>query len=524
MAQSDIAADAVPLDPPRQPVALIMTALILVMGLAMLDQTIVSTALPTIVGDLGGLEHLSWVVTAYLLTTTVVTPIYGKLGDMFGRKIVLQVAIVLFVVGSALCGLAQDMTQLILFRAFQGVGGGGLMVVAMATIADVVPARERGKYQGMFGAVFGLATIAGPLLGGFFVDNLSWHWIFFINVPLALIAWAVIAIAFTAHPEQHKRKIDYSGAVLLGVALTAIVLFTSLGGNTLEWGSWQIILMIAIGIAATFAFLWTESRAAEPILPLSLFRNSVFSMTSAIGFIVGLALFGAVTFLPLYLQVVKGVSPTASGLQIVPMMLGMLITSIGSGVLISRIGRYKPFPIIGSALMVIAMALLSQMTVDTSRTMITVDMVILGLGLGLIMQVLILAAQNSVEPKDIGVATAGSTLFRQIGGSIGLSLFGALFASRLNTGIAATLPAGAMPEGNISPNMVAQLPPDLLQPVLGVFVDALSIVFLVAAIIGVLAFVLTLFVKETPLRTHLPNQRGGANSDTDASTAAAAHI
>ncbi|MCW5713505.1 MAG: MFS transporter [Bauldia sp.] len=511
MSQSDaVAAPAVPADPPKQAVGLIMTALLMVMALAMLDQTIVSTALPTIVGDLGGIEHLSWVVTAYLLTATVVTPIYGKLGDMFGRKIVLQVAIVLFIIGSALCGFAQDMTQLILFRAFQGIGGGGLMVIAMAAIADVVPARQRGKFQGMFGAVFGLATIAGPLLGGFFVDNFSWHWIFFINVPLALVAWGVIAVAFTAHPEQHKRKIDYAGAGLLGIALTAIVLFTSLGGNTLEWGSWQIISMIVVGIVATLAFLFVESRAAEPILPLTLFRNNVFSMTSAIGFIVGLALFGAVTFLPLYLQVVQGVSPTASGLQTLPMMLGLLVASIGSGVLISRIGRYKIFPVIGSALMVVALGLMTQLGVDTPQWNVILDMVILGLGLGLIMQVLILAAQNSVDPKDVGVATAGSTLFRQIGGSIGLSVFGALFATRLAEGFAANLPEGAIPDGAFSPTMLGELPPEIIPSVLASFVNALQVVFLVAAVIGVLAFILSLMLRETPLRTHVGAQKDDA--------------
>lgn len=518
MSQSDAtAAMAIPADPPKQAVGLIMTALLLVMALAMLDQTIVSTALPTIVGDLGGIEHLSWVVTAYLLTTTVVTPIYGKLGDMFGRKIVLQVAIVLFVIGSALCGFAQDMTQLILFRAFQGIGGGGLMVVAMAVIADVVPARQRGKFQGLFGAVFGLATIAGPLLGGFFVDNLTWHWIFFINVPLALVALGVIAVAFTAHPEQHKRKIDYAGAVLLGVALTAIVLFTSLGGNTLEWGSWQIILMMAIGVVGTLAFLYVERRAAEPILPLSLFRNPVFAMTSAIGFIVGLALFGAVTFLPLYLQVVQGYTPTASGLATLPMMLGLLVASIGSGILISRIGRYKIFPIIGTAMVAIAMGLLTQLGVDTPNWNVVLDMVILGFGLGLVMQVLILAAQNSVDPKDVGVATAGSTMFRQIGGSIGLSVFGALFASRLAEGFATSLPAGTIPGGTFSPEMLGQIPPAVVPSVLQVFVDALHIVFVVAAVVSVIAFLLSLMLRETPLRTHT----GPAKEDAEP---AAVHI
>jgi EmrB/QacA subfamily drug resistance transporter len=510
LSQPDIAVDAAAAsaERPRQPVALIFTALMLAMGLAMLDQTIVSTALPTIVGDLGGVEHLSWVVTAYLLSSTVVTPIYGKLGDMFGRKIVLQVAITIFIIGSALCGLSQNMFELILFRALQGLGAGGLMVVTLAVIADVVPPRQRGKFQGLFGAVFGVATIVGPLLGGFFVDNWSWHWIFYINIPLALLALAIIAFAFTAPTERHQRKIDYRGALLLALALTAIVLFTSLGGNTYDWGSPEIIAMFVVALIALPAFLWAESRAAEPILPLMLFRNSVFAMTSAIGFIIGLALFGAVTFLPIYLQIVQGVSPTASGLQLVPMMGGLLVASIFSGALISRLGKYRVFPIVGSALVVIAMALLSQLGIETSRTVVTLEMILLGVGLGLIMQVLILAAQNAVNPADVGVATAGSTLFRQVGGSIGLSLFGALFANRITSGTAGLLPPGMGTPSTMTPAAVAQLPPEVQAPFLEVFMSALHVVFLCAAVVSVIAFALSWFLKEMPLRSH----RGDAAS------------
>lgn len=494
-------AESQAIEQPKQPVKLIFAALMMAMGLAVLDQTIVSTALPTIVGDLGGLEHLSWVVTAYLLSSTAVTPIYGKLGDMFGRKIVLQAAIVIFVIGSALCGLAQNMTELIAFRAIQGLGGGGLMVVTIAAIADVVPPRERGKYQGMFGAVFGVATIVGPLLGGFFVDNLSWHWIFYINVPLALIALSVIAVAFTAPTERVRRQIDYLGAALLAIALTAIVLFTSLGGNTLEWSSPEIIAMIAISIVGLFAFLWVESRAAEPILPLSLFRNAVFTNTSAIGFIVGLALFGAVTFLPIYLQVVQGVSPTSSGLQLVPMMGGMLVASIFSGQMISRYGRYRIFPILGTALLGLAMFFLSRLGVDTPRWLVTGEMILLGLGLGLVMQVLILAAQNAVEPKDVGVATAGSTLFRQVGGSIGLSVFGAMFAGQLTSKMVGALPPGMESASAVTPDAVAAMPPEVQGPFLEVFVDALGVVFFAAAGFVVIAFVLSWFLREMPLRS-----------------------
>lgn len=490
----------------KQPLGLIFTALIMVMGLAMLYQTIVSTALPTIVGDLGGIEHLSWVITAYLLTATVVTPIYGKLSDMMGRKIVLQIALVLFIAGSVLCGLAQNMTQLILFRAFQGLGGGGLMVIPMAAIADFVPPRERGKYQGMFGAVFGLATVIGPLLGGFIVDNLSWHWVFFVTLPLAIIAFVLIAIAFPGRIIGARHKIDYLGSVLLGLSLTAIVLFTSLGGNTYDWDSPEILTMLAVGILATVAFIWAEGKAAEPILPIALFRNSVFSMTSAIGFIVGLAMFGAIVFLPLYLQVVQGASATSSGLQLVPMMGGLLVTSIGSGFLISRTGRYKIYPIIGSALIVVAMALLSRLDIDTARWVVTADMVVLGLGLGLVMQVLILAAQNAVSARDIGVATAGSNMFRQIGGSIGLSLFGALFASRLSAGMGESLPAGASGPGTLGLSTIAQLPPDMLGPVLAAFVSALQAVFVVAAAISALAFLLSWFLRELPLRIENDDQ------------------
>jgi EmrB/QacA subfamily drug resistance transporter len=484
----------------RPRVRLIFGALILVLLLASLDQTIVSTALPTIVGDLGGISKLSWVVTAYLLASTVVGPLYGKLGDLYGRKVVLQSAIGIFLGGSVLCGISQNMTELIVFRAIQGLGGGGLIVVTIAVIGDIIPPRDRGRYQGFFGAVFGVSTVIGPLLGGFFVDNLSWRWIFYVNVPLGLIALAVIATAFQARTDQTRHRIDYLGAASLAGGLTAIVLYTSLGGTTYAWGSAKMIALIAAGIALLAAFVFVETRAAEPILPLEIFRNRVFSVTSAIGFIVGLALFGAVTYLPLYLQDVKGHSPTTSGLLITPMMAGLLITSIGSGQLISRFGRYKPFPIAGTAIMAIGLALLSRLQVDTSTLVAGAYMLVLGLGLGLVFQVLVLAAQNSVDYKYLGVASSGSTLFRQIGGSIGVSIFGAIFANNLAADLARELPADAHVPASPNPAALEHLPRAIRAVYAAAITDALQPVFLAAAGAAVLAFLLTWALRELPLR------------------------
>ena len=390
---------------PAPRVRLIFVALLLVLLLASLDQTIVSTALPTIVGDLGGISHLSWVVTAYLLAATIAGPLYGKLGDLYGRKKVLQTAIVIFLIGSALCGVAQSMVQLIAFRALQGLGAGGLIVTTFAVIGDVIPPRERGKYQGYFGGVFGVSTVIGPLLGGFFVDNLSWRWIFYVNLPIGLIALVVIAVAFHTRTTTERHAIDYAGAALLAGALSAIVLFTSLGGTTWAWESWKIVALIVLSVVLVPAFVWVESRAAEPIIPLALFRNRTFSVTSGVGFIVGFALFGAITYLPLYFQITKGSSPTKSGLQLTPLMAGVLVTSIASGQLISRLGRYRMFPIAGTAVMGLAMLMLSRLELGTSVWVASLDSLVLGLGLGMVMQVLVLAAQNAVDYRQIGVAT-----------------------------------------------------------------------------------------------------------------------
>ncbi|HET7413560.1 MAG TPA: MFS transporter [Pararhizobium sp.] len=484
----------------NQPVRVIFGALMLVMLLASLDQTIVATALPTIVGELGGLAHLSWIVTAYLLATTIVTPIYGKLGDLFGRKIVLQVAIVLFLAGSALSGLSGSMGQLIAFRALQGLGGGGLMVTTMAVVGDIIPPRERGRYQGIFGAVFGLSTVMGPLIGGFFVEHLSWRWIFYVNLPLGVIAIGVIGVALAAPPAQQRPKIDVLGAVLLAVALSALILFTSLGGHAFAWGSPEIVAMIAISAAATAGFILAEARAQEAILPLPLFANRTFVVSCAVGFIVGFAMFGSVTYMPLYLQVVKGASPSAAGLEMTPMMAGVLVTSIGSGQIISRVGRYRFFPIAGTAVMTAGMALLGTLDTGSSTLAASLYMLVLGLGLGMVMQVLVLAVQNDVDYRHLGVATSGTTLFRSIGGSIGV-IFGAIFSAGLASRLASALPPGATLPAATEPSAIQALPAHIRTVYLDAFTGALHPVFLSAAVIAAIGFVLTWFLKEVPLRT-----------------------
>jgi EmrB/QacA subfamily drug resistance transporter len=472
--------------------------------LAALDQTIVSTALPTIVGDLGGASHLSWVVTAYLLASTASTPLWGKLGDMYGRKIFFQAAIVIFLVGSVLSGISSSMTELIAFRALQGIGGGGLLIGAQTIIGDVVAPRDRGRYQGLFGAVFGISSVIGPLIGGLLVDNLSWHWIFYINVPIGIVALGVTAAVLPSRLSRVHHVIDYLGALLVGLAATSLVLLTSLGGTTYPWGSAEIVTFGVAGVALTVAFVLVERRAAEPVVPLYLFANRVFAVASAVGFVVGFAMFGAITFLPLFLQIVKGVNPTVSGVRLLPLVGGLILTSAGSGQLISRYGRYKPFPIVGTALMMVGLFLLSRLGPSTSTALTSVYMFVFGVGLGGVMQVLVIAVQNAVEYKDLGAATSGATFFRSMGGSFGTAAFGAIFANLLTGNIAHYLKGVKLPGGqsgsSVSPAGLAKLPPQAHGGYVQAYAHSLQTVFLVAVPIAGVAFLLTWLLPELTLR------------------------
>ncbi|MDX3590641.1 MFS transporter [Streptomyces sp. ID03-2B] len=481
-------------------------ALLLGMLLAALDQTIVSTALPTIVSELGGLDHLSWVVTAYLLAATAATPLWGKLGDQYGRKKLFQTAIVIFLIGSALCGIAQNMPQLIGFRALQGLGGGGLMVLSMAIVGDLVTPRERGKYQGLFGAVFGVTSVLGPLLGGFFTEHLSWRWVFYINLPIGVVALVVIAAVLHIPVRREKHTIDYLGTFLIASVATALVLVASLGGTTWAWSSPQIIALAVLAVVLLVAFIAVERRAVEPVLPLKLFRIRTFSLVAVISFVIGFAMFGAMTYLPTFLQVVHDITPTMSGVHMLPMVFGLLITSTASGQIVSRTGRWKVFPLAGTALTAVGLLLLHNLDENSSTWLMSAYFFVFGAGLGLVMQVLVLVAQNSVSYQDLGVATSGATFFRSIGSAFGVAIFGTIFANRLTGQLTDALAGQSLPTGvdagrlAADPRAIGQLPADLRPGVLGAYSTSITDVFLYAVPVVLLAFVLAWFLREDKLR------------------------
>ncbi|MEU2059062.1 MFS transporter [Streptomyces sp. NPDC013455] len=481
-------------------------ALLLGLLLAALDQTIVSTALPTIVSDLGGLEHLSWVVTAYLLASTAATPLWGKLGDQYGRKRLFQTAIVIFLIGSALCGMARDMPQLIAFRAVQGLGGGGLMVLSMAIVGDIVPPRERGRYQGLFGAVFGATSVLGPLLGGLFTEHLSWRWVFYVNLPVGVVALAVIATALHIPRRTARHAIDYAGTFLIAAVATCLVLVASLGGTTWAWDSARIIGLAVLGVLLALAFVAVERRAAEPVLPLKLFSIRTFTLAAVISFIVGFAMFGAMTYLPTFLQVVHGVSPTLSGVHMLPMVFGLLLASTVSGQIVSRTGRWKVFPIAGTAVTAFGLLLLHRLDETSTTAETSVYFFVFGLGLGLVMQVLVLIVQNAVSYEDLGVATSGATFFRSIGAAFGVAIFGTVFASRLGDQLTAAFRGVRLPPGvsadtlQADPRGIAVLPPALRPAALHAYASSITDVFLYAAPVALLGFLLAWFLKEDRLR------------------------
>lgn len=484
---------------------LVIGALMLGMLLAALDQTIVSTALPTIVSDLGGLGELSWVVTAYMLASTVSTPLWGKLGDQYGRKRLFQSAIVIFLIGSALCGLSQNMGQLIGFRALQGVGGGGLMVLAQAIVGDVVPARERGRYQGFFGGVFAVSSVAGPLLGGLFVDHLSWHWVFYVNLPIGAVALVVVFSVLPSDTDRGRHVIDYPGILLLGAAATCLVLMTTWGGTVHPW-SHPVVIGLAVASAVLLVLWWQAGkRAAEPVLPPHLFGLRAFNVASLIGFVVGFAMFGSLTYMPLFLQVVQGVSPTMSGIHLLPMMAGLLLTSIVSGQVIARTGRYKIFPIVGTGVTTLGLYLLSHVRPDISTFELGVYLLVLGVGIGLVMQVLVIVVQNTVGFEELGVATSGATFFRSIGGSFGVAIAGSIFTSRLTEDLArlartVRLPPALESAVQSDPTVIRRLSPQTATVFLAAYSDAIAQVFLYSAPVTLVAFAAAWLLPEPPLR------------------------
>ncbi len=494
-------------------IMVIMVALMLVMLLAALDQTIVSTALPRIASELNGLNKLSWVVTAYLITSAVVTPLYGKISDQLGRKKIFQAAIIIFLIGSALCGLAQNMDQLIFFRALQGIGAGGVMPLVLSVVGDIIPPRQRGRYQGYFGGVWALASIAGPLLGGLFTDHLSWRWIFYINIPLGIVALS--AVAARLHLPVHKilHRIDFLGAFLLGASVVCLLLVTVLGGVTYPWRSTPIFQLAGAGVLLAALFAFWETRAAEPIMPPRLLRSDIFRVASLLSLLSGGVMFGVMVFIPEYQQIVRGHSATESGLLMLPLVGGMLVSMITSGRLISKLGRYRAFPIAGTAVTALGIWLFSRITLTTSEPVLAAWMVVLGLGIGMYMQVMTLAVQNSVAREDMGTATSVVTFARSMGASFGTAIFGAILTARLTHHLASLLPArGAhMNLSGLQQNTAGlrNLPPAIVHDVLQAFALAFRDVFLWAVPFAVLTFCVSLLLRETPLRTSTKDQAEG---------------
>jgi EmrB/QacA subfamily drug resistance transporter len=492
-------------------ILVVMGGLMVGMFLSALDQSIVGTALPRIVSELGGLDKLSWVVTAYLLTATASTPLWGKISDLYGRRLLFQVAIVTFLVGSLFAGFSQTIEQLIASRAIQGLGGGGLIALAMATIGDVVPPRERGRYQGYFAAVFGTSSVLGPVLGGWFADGPGWQWIFFVNIPIGLVALVVTSAALKIPHVRRDHSIDYLGAAVVVASVSSILLYTAWAGPTFGWGSSTGLALLGAGLGLAVVFVFVELRATEPIIPMRLFRNSIFTVANIFGFMIGAAMFGAMIFIPVYLQVVDGMSPTRSGLAMLPLVVGIFTTSISAGRRMSRTGRYRIYPILGASVTALSLVLLSTLDNDTPYWFAGLSMFVMGLGLGLTMQVLVVVVQNSVDRADMGVATASVAFFRQMGGAFGTALFGAILASRLAVHLADAMrdaPADTPPAAVGNPETLANdvkaiqdLPDPLQDLVTGAFSSALHDMFLSAVPLVLVALAVAFFIKEVPLAT-----------------------